>query len=481
MRLPKLPPRTPAWKRARISARLCSRSNPAGLDSTGDDHQRQRPSHSLSLAVIRLVLALSLLAPAFAFREPFLADYRAFLFNGLLVAATALAAAEIAILATTRSSSRSERVLGFLALAAAASALSSVIAIEIRFQATKFHVLHAEPDELAVLGRHLLVGFRDRSELDELVARRAIAGIFLTSRNVHAMGPTALKAEIRAVQGARQQQGLPPLWIATDQEGGAVSRLSPPLTRLPALSELVASHVDPMERAKAIREFATTQGRELAEIGVNLNFAPVVDLNYGMVNPNDRYTRIYQRAIADDPRLVREVAGEYCAELLATGVHCTLKHFPGLGRVLEDTHQGSAELSSPVSELAATDWIPFRALMDSQTFTMLGHVRLSEIDRDHPASISRLVIAGLIRHDWHHEGVLITDDFGMAAIYGGRDGIKDGAVEALNAGVDLILVSFDPDQYYPVMHALLDALHAGRLRRDLLQASDRRLAIARGG
>jgi beta-N-acetylhexosaminidase len=112
---------------------------------------------------------------------------------------------------------------------------------------------------------------------------------------------------------------------------------------------------------------------------------------------------------------------------------------------------------------------------------MLGHVRLSEIDRDHPASISRLVIAGLIRHDWHHEGVLITDDFGMAAIYGGRDGIKDGAVEALNAGVDLILVSFDPDQYYPVMHALLDALHAGRLRRDLLQASDRRLAIARGG
>jgi beta-N-acetylhexosaminidase len=436
---------------------------------------------SLSLAVVRLILALLLLAPAVAFREPFLADYRAALFTGLLVAATALTAAEIAIFATTKSASPSDRALGFLVLVATASTFAVVTAIEVRFQWIKFHVLHAEPDELAVLGRHLMVGFRNRSELDELVARRAIAGIFLTSRNVHAIGPAALKTEIRTMQAARQQQGLPPLWIATDQEGGGVSRLSPPLTRLPPLSELVASRGDPMERAAAIRQFAMTQGRELAEIGVNLNFAPVVDLNYGMVNPNDRYTRIYQRAIAGNPQLVREVAGEYCAGLLATGVHCTLKHFPGLGRVLEDTHKGSAELAAPVSELAATDWIPFRALMGTQTFTMLGHVRLSAIDPDHPASISRLVIAGLLRRDWHHEGVLITDDFGMAAIYGSRDGIEGGAVEALNAGVDLILVSFDPDQYYPVMRALLDALHDGRLRPDLLQASDRRLTIARGG
>jgi beta-N-acetylhexosaminidase len=269
---------------------------------------------------------------------------------------------------------------------------------------------------------------------------------------------------------------LPKLWIATDQEGGRISRLSPPLTQLPALSDIVARHPDPADRAAAITEFANTQGRELADIGVNLNFAPVVDLNYHLINPKDRYTRIYERAIAADPEIVRDVAGEYCAALLEAGVHCTLKHFPGLGRVSQDTHAGSADLAATVGELSAADWVPFRALMNENAFTMLSHVRLTNIDPDRPASISRPVVADLLRRDWNYNGVLITDDFGMAAIYGGRDGIEGGAVEALTAGVDLILVSFDPDQYYPIMHALLDAYRDHRLSRDLLLESDRRLA-----
>jgi beta-N-acetylhexosaminidase len=219
----------------------------------------------------------------------------------------------------------------------------------------------------------------------------------------------------------------------------------------------------------------------LAEIGVNLNFAPVVDLNYGLVNPNDHYTRAYQRAIASYPKIVRDVAGDYCAALIETGVRCTLKHFPGLGRVFEDTHKASADLRAPVSELAATDWVPFRALMDSNAFTILGHVRLTSIDPDRPASISAPVVSGLLRRDWNYHGGLIADDFGMAAIYRGPGGIERAAVEALNAGVDMILVSFDPDQYYPVMHALLGASGDGRLPKDLLQESAHRLASMQEG
>jgi beta-N-acetylhexosaminidase len=91
------------------------------------------------------------------------------------------------------------------------------------------------------------------------------------------------------------------------------------------------------------------------------------------------------------------------------------------------------------------------------------------------------VVSDLLRRDWDYHGALITDDFGMAAIYHGRDGIERAAVEALNAGVDMILVSFDPDQYYAVMHALLDAYHDGRLRKDILQESARRLASIQAG
>jgi len=429
----------------------------------------------MSLAIIRLTPVALLLPLALVWREPFLAEFRPYLLVGLLVLPTTLTVIEIVVARRSRARRRMPRAMSVVVLAIAALDLSLVIAIEARFQWIRSQVLHAEPDQLAILGRHILVGFRNSSELHELVERRAIAGVFLTSRNVHSLGSSGLEAEVQALQEIRRRQRLPKLWIATDQEGGAVSRLSPPLSHLPALSEIVGTHPDPIERKAAIRQFANAQGRELADLGVNLNFAPVVDLNYHVVNPNDHYTRIYQRAIASDPIIVRDVAGEYCAALLETGVHCTLKHFPGLGRVHGDTHREAVELAASASDLAATDWLPFRTLMEQNTFTMLGHVRLTEIDPDHPVSISRPVISGLLRRDWNYNGVLITDDFGMAAVYRSRGGIEGAAVEAINAGVDLILVSFDPDQYYSVMHALLDAYHNGSLRRDVLAQSDQRL------
>jgi beta-N-acetylhexosaminidase len=270
-----------------------------------------------------------------------------------------------------------------------------------------------------------------------------------------------------------------PLWIATDQEGGVVSRLSPPLTHLPALSEIVERCTDAVQREQAVRQFATTQGRELAELGVNLNFAPVVDLNHQVVNPNDRYTRIFQRAISSDPAVVAQVATWYCAALEEAGVRCTLKHFPGLGRVFEDTHLDHANLTTSVTELTNTDWVPFRALMSqSGAFTMLGHVRLSAINSERPVSMSPQVIAGTLRGEWKHDGVLITDNFSMLAVYRSNAGMDNGSIEALNAGVDLILISWDSDQYYRVMYALLKADEQGRLNREVLQRSDQRLARA---
>jgi beta-N-acetylhexosaminidase len=111
---------------------------------------------------------------------------------------------------------------------------------------------------------------------------------------------------------------------------------------------------------------------------------------------------------------------------------------------------------------------------------MLGHVRLTALDRERPVSSSQPVVTGLLRGAWKHDGILVTDDFCMAAAYDGRGGMAAASVGALNAGVDLILISYDPDQFYPVMHALLTAYAAGRLRQDVLQESDRRLARSGG-
>jgi beta-N-acetylhexosaminidase len=109
---------------------------------------------------------------------------------------------------------------------------------------------------------------------------------------------------------------------------------------------------------------------------------------------------------------------------------------------------------------------------------MLGHARLTAVDAARPVSFSQPVVHGLLRTDWGYDGLLITDDFSMGAVTRSADGIGGGSVEALNAGVDLILVSYDPDQFYMVMYALIRAARASILRTDALGHSDQRLANA---
>jgi beta-N-acetylhexosaminidase len=370
-------------------------------------------------------------------------------------------------------------VLSMLGLAVAILVLTTTLALEARFHWARHRIFQADRSRIERLGRHMIVGYHDLDEVRSLVRLRAIAGVFLSTRNVRGKSIAEIRQEIHCLQSLRQEQGLPPLWIATDQEGGDVSRVSPPLTRLPAISKIVERCSDVAQLQQAVRLFAGTQGRELADLGVNLNFAPVVDINHQVMNPNDRFTRIFERAISRDPAVVAQVAAWYCAELEEAGVRCTLKHFPGLGRVLDDTHLSCAHLTASVAELTESDWVPFRKLMrHTGAFTMLGHVRLTAIDGDRPASVSPAVIAGILRGAWSHDGVLITDDFSMHAVYRSSDGIENGSIAALNSGVDLILVSWDSDQYYQAMYALLKADGNGDLDREALRRSDGRLARA---
>jgi beta-N-acetylhexosaminidase len=378
--------------------------------------------------------------------------------------------------------SRILRFISAASLALAVFAFGATAAIELQFQYQRRAVLAADPGKLEKLGAHIVVGYRSPAALQALLERRAVAGVFLSAGNAEGKTAEDIRNTIEGWQASRRAQNLPPLWIATDQEGGAVSRLSPPLTRMPPLAEIVALHRDRAERQIAVRQYASRQGRELSALGVNLNFAPVVDLNHGVINPEDKTSRISTRAISDDPVVVTEVAELYCATLMMTGVHCTLKHFPGLGRVYEDTHKLSADLATPSQELEASDWLPFRQLAgNSSTFTMLGHARLTTIDRERPASFSQAVVKDLLRESWKHRGILITDDFSMGAVTLSREGPAGGAVAALNAGVDLILVSYDPDQYFPVMYALLRAERDGRLHADTLERSQMRLRRAAAG
>jgi beta-N-acetylhexosaminidase len=431
------------------------------------------------LTLLKLLIALSLVPFALDWRSPLLCPVRSWALAGLIAVPLGLIVAEVSALRASPSGQRALKVLCASGLLLAILALTSTLALEARFQWARYNVLHADPARLEKLGKNFIIGYRNLAEVRELVILRGIAGIFVSTPNVRGKTIGEVRQEFQSLQSERQKQGLPPLWIATDQEGGVVSRLSPLLAHMPPLSEIVERHPGLTVREHAVRQFATTQGRELAALGVNLNFAPVVDLNHQVKNPHDRFTRIFQRAISGDPLVVTQAAGWYCAALEEQGVQCTLKHFPGLGRVFDDTHASSATLTTSVAELTNTDWLPFRTLMtESRAFTMLSHVRLTSIDAERPVSISPLVISGLLREDWKYDGVLITDDFSMSAVYRSGIGIEKGSIDALNAGVDLILIGWDTDQYYRVMYALLQADRKGALDTESLLRSDQRLAHA---
>jgi beta-N-acetylhexosaminidase len=352
--------------------------------------------------------------------------------------------------------------LALVPCACAVAAILVAVSVEARFQLARRSVLLADPTRLETLSRHIIVGFDKWTTARGLVERRAIGGVFVTRRNVVGMDAAAIRREIATLQAIRAAQGLPPLWIATDQEGGSVARMSPPLPRQPTLATAIRN-LDADKRHAAVQDYAATQGRGLAELGINLNFAPVVDLDHGVRNPNDAFTRIGTRAISADPAVVADVAGAYCAGLAAAGVLCTLKHFPGLGRVFEDTHLSEGVLRQSRTELEASDWVPFRHLLaptvvKAGAAVMVGHVRAPALDPAHPVSTSALAINGLLRDDWRYQGLVITDDMCMGAIYSGHDGMARASVRALNAGVDLLLISWDGEQVYPVLAALLAAV-----------------------
>jgi beta-N-acetylhexosaminidase len=155
----------------------------------------------------------------------------------------------------------------------------------------------------------------------------------------------------------------------------------------------------------------------------------------------DFNTLIYQRAISGDPIAVIDIGLAYIRGLDAFGVAATVKHFPGLGRVRADTHHFNADLDPPLAVLEASDWRPFRdVLAGSRAQLMIGHVTLTAVDPDRQASHSKLIVNGIIRQKWNYQGVIITDDLVMGAIY--SHSICTAVVEALNAGVDLLLVAF---------------------------------------
>lgn len=331
--------------------------------------------------------------------------------------------------------------------------------------------------DLWKLGQHFVIGYDSIGEVEALVKKGAIGGIYLTRKNVAGKTIAEIRSEIDDLQALQASYGRRPLIISTDQEGGVVQRLSPPLEDLSSLASVVFQGSIDEDK---LSEFSNIQGKGLQVVGINLNFSPVVDLNEGLVNDDDRYTRIYLRSIDSDPALVSKVAFEYCWGLAEFDVRCTLKHFPGLGRVSEDTHLSGVEFEISRNELMNRELLPYRQLFDeygmNDGVVMVSHAVYKGVD-DLPASMSKQIITDLLRDELGFQGVTITDDISMGAIVHNHYGVEQSAIMALEAGGDLVLISYKHDLYYFVMANLLKQIEEGNFDPSVLDESEKRLNL----
>jgi beta-N-acetylhexosaminidase len=419
----------------------------------------------LLLAAVVLLVVLV----ASQVRSPYLAVWREEALIGLPVLGAAVMVLGVGL---WRGGSRLWALLALAGLVIAA--LPPVL--EWRFREQRAWVLSEAPQhKLERWSRHIVLGYTSFDEIREVLERMELAGIYVTARNVQDRSVEEVRHEIKRLQAIQRARRRPPLLVAADQEGGPVSRLTPPLDQVAGLGQVACS---PDWRG-AVRAYAESKARALRRLGVTMNLAPVVDLKLGTERTIDLHTNLDERAIAAAPGRVAEVAELYSRTLWEGGVLATAKHFPGLGRVAQDTHHFTGQLDVPPRELAIADWVPFERLARAKhpVAIMVAHVVATRVDPKRVATVSEPLVDGVLRRKLGHRGLVITDDLCMSPIVYSKGGMAARVVEAISAGVDLALISFDPDQLYPLMAELT---RLDRVPEQALAKSRARLRALRG-
>jgi beta-N-acetylhexosaminidase len=278
-------------------------------------------------------------------------------------------------------------------------------------------------------------------------------GFILFRRNCNS--PEQLRDLVASLRGCVGRDDAP---VLIDQEGGRVARLRPPHWRLYPSAARLASLPDPLAETAA-RLGARLIADDLARLGITVDCMPVLDLPAPGADPV-----IGDRAYGSDPERATRLAGVVCAGLLDGAVLPVVKHMPGHGRAGVDSHYACPSVEASCKELARTDFAPFRALA-AMPWAMTAHIIYAAVDPTGPATLSRRVIAEIIRGDIGFDGVLVSDDLSMRALGGG---LGERTQQALAAGCDLALhCNGEPGEMEEVVAAArpISPLTAARLER----------------
>jgi beta-N-acetylhexosaminidase len=318
--------------------------------------------------------------------------------------------------------------------------------------------------QAAVLER-LLIGFQGTSLPPQVaaLARGGLSGVAIYPRNFTS------PAGLRALTDSLRRAASAPLLIGIDQEGGTRFALPPPFTVWPSPAELGR-----LGDAVLVEEVARAIAAELRAVGVNTDFAPMLDLN---VNPESLVTK--DRSFGREPAEVARLGAAFLRGLAAEGVLGCAKHFPGHGDTTMDPHLDLPVFDGTRERLRQEELVPFVAAVQAGApLIMTAHILLPNIDPNLPASLSPAVLEGMLRRDLRYEGIVLADDLGMGAL-SRRYGSGESAVMTLDAGSDIAMLCHDDSLVPGAIDAVTAALHAGRFDAGKWAASGARIARLR--
>ncbi len=293
-----------------------------------------------------------------------------------------------------------------------------------------------------------------------------IGGVILFNQNIRS------KDQVARYVRTLQENSPTPLFVAVDQEGGAVRRFREEhgFKNLPSMAALGRT-----QNAALAYRFGLLSGEQLKEAGANLNLAPVVDIDYEL--PNSIISK-YHRSLGNNPELISRLASEIVRGMRDKDVIAAAKHFPTQSIAAANPHEGDSTTGVSSQELERWDFMPYRRLIEKNQLdaVMLSHVVYKSIDPNLPASLSPVMIQDFLRRKLGYKGLVLSDDLRMDAIKQ-RYPLEVSVVQAVKAGVDVLLVTDNYERR--VMDILVAAVESGKVPMKCIEEAYNRITLVK--
>lgn len=333
------------------------------------------------------------------------------------------------------------------------------------------------------IGQMLIVHFNGATvnEHAEKLVREAHAGAFIYYIWSNGLtDPQQIKTLSQGLQALAAKQPHPiPLLITTDQEGDRVTRLTNGFVRFPSNGVIGATQSPTVAYAVAF-----TMGTEMANVGINMNLAPVVDVNS---NPANKV--IGNRSFGSDPELVAQFGLQAIRGYRAAGVIATLKHFPGYGEAAVDPHESLPVVRKAPQEIEQVELRPYFLLADDAEALMTAHILMPELDPNNCATFSSLILQDILRKKIGFKGVMISDSLVMEGLLKQVKTVDEAAIKAVLAGHDMLILGgkqllhfqhgteLTPNDVVRIHKSLVDAVRSGQIPEEQVNASVDRILL----